>query len=80
MRPYAIFVLALLSSSCLTGCSFFRDLQSKKETELDSYHDEYKVAGDEGRADLPREKETDGLSAWMESPKARAINKNLGID
>ncbi|MDB5385715.1 MAG: hypothetical protein JWM11_1361 [Planctomycetaceae bacterium] len=80
MRPYAIFVLALLGGSSLTGCAFFQDLQQKKATELDSYHDEYKVAGDEGRADLPREKESDGLTPWMQSSKARAIEKNLGID
>jgi hypothetical protein len=34
----------------------------------------------EGRADQPMEKESDGLTKYIESPKARAINHSLGLD
>jgi hypothetical protein len=34
----------------------------------------------EGRADQPMEKESDALTKYIDSPKARAINRSLGIE
>lgn len=80
MRCYAIFVLLLIGGSSMTGCAVVQNMHQKRVKEMDDYHDEYKVAGDEGRADVPRVKETDSLTPWMQSPEARAIEHNLGID
>lgn len=80
MRPYLIPIVAVIALSHAGGCQAIRDLHNKQAKAQDDYHDDYKIAGEEGRAELPREKETDGLTPWLESPEARAINKNLGID
>ena len=42
--------------------------------------DEWDFVGSEGRGDLPRDKESDGLTKWISSPKARSIERNLGVD
>ena len=41
--------------------------------------DEWASVGQEGRGDTAREKESDWFSQF-ESPKTRAINRNLGFD
>ena len=46
----------------------------------EDYVDTWAEAGQEGRGDRPLEKESDGLTPYIESPKARAINRSLGID
>lgn len=42
--------------------------------------DEWAQAGEEGRGDQAKEHESDGLTRYMSSPKAQAINRNLGYD
>lgn len=44
------------------------------------YHDEWGSVGSEGRGDQAYEKESDGLTKWVSSPKARSIERNLGIE
>lgn len=44
------------------------------------HNDSWKFVGDESRAGDVREKETDGLTKFVQSPKARDIERNLGID
>ena len=73
-------LIIVIGWSSLSGCALFQDFYKKQAKAQDDYHDEYRVAGDEGRADIPREKETDGLTPLLQSEKARAIEKNLGID
>lgn len=46
----------------------------------ENYVDTWSEAGQEGRGDRPLDKESDGLTPYIESPKARAINRSLGID
>jgi hypothetical protein len=46
----------------------------------EDFVDTWSEAGEEGRGDRPLEKESDGLTPYLESPKARAINRSLGID
>jgi hypothetical protein len=42
--------------------------------------DEWEFVGSEGRGGMQREKESDGLTKWISSPKARSIERNLGYD
>lgn len=42
--------------------------------------DEWEFVGTEARGGLAREKESDGLTQWLSSPKARSIERNLGYD
>lgn len=44
------------------------------------YHDEWESVGSEGRGDQAYEKESDGLTKWISSPKARSIERNLGVE
>ncbi len=42
--------------------------------------DEWSVAGSEGRGDKPIDRESDGLTKYVSSDKARRIARNLGTD
>jgi hypothetical protein len=42
--------------------------------------DEWGFVGQQGRGNQPREKESDRLSKWIDSPKALQINRNLGVE
>ncbi len=44
------------------------------------YHDEWETVGSEGRGEQSYEKESDGLTKWISSPKARSIERNLGVE
>jgi len=44
------------------------------------YHDEFDVVGKEGRGHQEMEHESDAFTKWIQSPKARNIERNLGID
>lgn len=46
----------------------------------ESEPDEWEFVGTEGRNGMQREKESDGLTKWLSSPKARSIERNLGYD
>lgn len=59
----------------------FRDRDYRDDANLDdNYNDEWGGVGKEGRGHEPMEHESDGLSKWWASPKARAIERNLGFD
>ena len=57
-----------------------RDLDSDDNRNGGEYVDPWRFVGKEGRADEQMEHESDGLTKYMSSPKARAIERNLGID
>jgi hypothetical protein len=44
------------------------------------YQDEWSTVGSEGRGDQSFDKESDALTKWISSPKARAIERNLGVE
>lgn len=73
-----LFITALGSSA--NGCAMFQNYYDKKAKAQEEFHDEYRVAGEEGRAEMPREKESDWLTPILQSPEARSIEKNLGYD
>lgn len=79
MRPL-IALLACFSALNLTGCSLFQRVYNYQETQIKEYHDDWKSVGEEARGEMPRQKETDGLTPLLQSPEARAIEKNLGYD
>ncbi len=72
--------LACLYCCSLMGCSLLKRAHNYQETAQKEYHDEWQTAGQEGRGGMTRQKETDKLTPWLESPEARSINKNLGFD
>ncbi|MES2793549.1 MAG: hypothetical protein V4719_28305 [Planctomycetota bacterium] len=57
-----------------------KSMYKHQEDAISEYHDDWKSAGTEGRGEMPREKETDKLTPLLQSPQARAIEKNLGYD
>lgn len=79
MRSFIICV-ACLGVCSLSGCSMFQRAYKHQADGIKEYHDDWKIVGEEGRGELPREKETDKLTPLLQSPKARSIEKNLGFD
>lgn len=77
---------SLLEESRDAVKSTFNTIRPKKgdyrndNTDGPLHSDEWGYVGDEARAGDIREKETDGLTKWVQSPKARDIERNLGID
>ena len=78
MRLIAL-VVVCLTSMFLCGCSTF-NANSKWNVNRGEYHDENDLVGKVGRGDQQLEKPPDGLGSWMYSPKARAIQHNLGVE
>jgi hypothetical protein len=76
-----LLALALLSVPVLSfsGCKPL-DPNSKWNVNRGEYHDEYDIASKEGRNGEEIEKEPDGLGKWLYSPKARAIDRHLGVE
>lgn len=79
MRHFII-TLVCVAVCGLSGCSMIQRFHKYQANGIKEYHDDWKIVGEEGRGELPREKETDWLTPFTESPQARAINKNLGYD
>ena len=77
-RPLLACICVL--SGLLSGCSMARNFYDHQKREQQEFHDEWDVVGNEGRSEIPREKETDALTPMLESPQARAIKKNLGYE
>jgi hypothetical protein len=75
MRTIA-FLLLGLTSLFASGC--LMDPNSRFNVNRGEYHDEYDMAGKEGRGDQGIEKAPDRMGSWLYSPKARAISRNLG--
>jgi hypothetical protein len=46
----------------------------------DEFVDPHVAVGREARGHLPPDHESDGLSKYIASPKARAIERSLGVD
>jgi len=76
MRQIA-FVLLGVSTLLASGCIL--DPNSRFNVNRGEYHDEYDIAGKEGRAGSDSEKDVDPVGQWLYSPEARAINRNLGV-
>lgn len=75
---------ALLAWCALTllsaGCSMI-DPNSRMNVNRGAFNDDYSVVRKEGRSGEQMDHEdTDGMDKWLYSPKARAINRNLGVD
>lgn len=75
-----LIILVCVGTYGLSGCSAVRRAHEYQANGIKEYHDDWKIVGEEGRGELPREKETDWLTPFLESPQHRAINKNLGYD
>ena len=75
-------IACLLCIGCcsLMGCTLIKKAKKHQEDAISEYHDDWKNVGAEARGEMPRSKETDGLTPWVQSPEARAIEKNLGYD
>ena len=46
----------------------------------DEVDDQWSIVGIEGRGDRPLEREPDPFKKWLQSPKARSIERNLRIE
>lgn len=62
------------------GCSLMQKAYKHQENAQSEFHDDWTSAGTEGRGSMPRQQETDKLTPLLQSPEARAIEKNLGFD
>jgi hypothetical protein len=84
MRRFFL-ILILGAGVPLAGCETMnrRAMSDSERSEYYNprdYHDEFDGVGQEGRGHQAMEHESDWLSRFVESPKARAINRNLGYD
>jgi|GEM_PF-6262158 len=89
MWRYLCLLICLLTF-CQTGCMLadlgkgiggaLRPRPGNDWSSKDEETEDWASVGREGRADQSRVKETDGLSKYLESSKAREINNSLGID
>lgn len=79
MRP-VIACLVCIGCCNLMGCSLMQKAYKHQENAMSDYHDDWKNVGAEGRGELPRQQESDKLSPLLQSPEARAIERNLGFD
>ncbi len=77
---YLVAGLACLSCCSLMGCTLAQKAYKHQENQMSEYEDDWKNVGTEGRGEMPRQKETDKLTPLLQSPEARAIEKNLGYD
>ena len=91
MHRFAFVLLALCCS--LPGCAMFNDGKESVDATANAlkprdhdyrdvvngeFDDEWSGVRKEGRASEPTEQEWDGLTKHMMSPKAMAIERNLG--
>ncbi|MCA9041073.1 MAG: hypothetical protein KDA65_12045 [Planctomycetaceae bacterium] len=88
-------LMAILSTTLLfSGCQTIQTdankamMETKRQLRIkpSDYNDgtedldeDWSFVGEQGRGDMPKEKESDGLTNFLESEKARSINRNLGI-
>lgn len=78
MRRSFLAVWLLLPVLC-AGCGSL-DPNSRFNVNRGSYSDEYLVRKEARGASQLEHEDVDGLDGWLYSPKARAINRDLGID
>lgn len=45
----------------------------------DSEADQWSYVGQEARGDRPKDRESDALTQYIDSPTAQSINRNLGV-
>ena len=76
--------LCFAGSGCITAKgtkSFFASIANDAPDPTDRDDGSWEFVGKEGRGSMSREKDPDSWwGAWFMSPKARAIERNFGID
>ena len=73
-------LLLCLASPVVSGCAMFGITpDSKLNVNRGEYHDEFTI-GREARGTEQLEQEPDGMGKWLYSPKARAIDRDLGVE
>lgn len=96
MRVVTLLLLTVPLAACGSGCGLLGagrklgasmthmmkpNARDYEETDVDSTGtDAWSQVGVEARGHQPFEHESDGLTNLVSSPKARRINRNLGID
>lgn len=92
-RIFCVFVLAVFLSG-LSGCGLMQTAQKMTRESMKSMRpnsndyrdttkmadDEWSVVGDSARTVRPLEKENDPVRDIIQSPKARSIERSLGLD
>jgi hypothetical protein len=76
---FVFLVILVLMMPMAAGCAVFNP-NSRWNVNRGEYHDDADLVGREGRGDQAVEKAPDGMGSWLYSPKARAINRNLGVE
>ena len=94
MRRLTSLALCLLIA-CSSGCAVLdagKDITKQTAKTLsprhrdygdnndESYIDEWAEYSTDARGDTPRSHESDGLTKYVQSPKAQAIERSLGYD
>ncbi len=91
---FLFFVAAAGMLSLLTGCALvdtgkdasrdtwklFKPRPTDYRDPTQDKDDQWALVGKEGRGDRPIENENDPLKKWLMSPKARNIERNLGVE
>jgi hypothetical protein len=78
MRRSALLVWCLLTL-LFSGCAFM-DPNSPLNVNRGSYSDEYMVRKEARSSEELEHEDVEGMDKWLYSPKARAINRDLGVD
>lgn len=87
-----VIVTALLTN--LAGCGLMQSAQTMTRESMsmmkpkphdyrdstDESRDEWTEFGESARAMRPAEKDNDPLRNWLSTPKARSIERNLGVE
>lgn len=90
LRFALLMLIAALVAACCPGCSSLdgsakalrpqsRDYADYANDERE-FNDEWASVGMQARADQATDHEADGLSKYLQSPKARSINRSLGVE
>jgi hypothetical protein len=76
---HAALCLLCLSAALFSGCRML-DPNSKWNPNRGDYRDEFDIQQEARGGEAMDHEDLDGADRWILSPKARAINRNLGID
>jgi hypothetical protein len=78
MRHAALYFVCL-SAVLFSGCNMLNPNTWMNPNRGD-YHDEFDIQQEARGGEAMDHEDVDGIDKWILSPKARAINRNLGID
>lgn len=78
MRQSALCFL-FLSAALFSGCKML-DPNTRLNPNRGEHHDEFDLRDEARGGEGMDHEDVDGIDKWILSPKARAINRNLGID